>query len=236
MKIILASSSENRAHLLEKMGFAFEVVHPTYEEKINPHVAPAVQAQTFALEKARSVFPQFASEKDVLLMSFDSMIEFEGESIGKPKTKKDAFEMIQKFAGKSQKVVTGIALTGNIKGKKFEKVSLQSTSVRFRSDITNCQIRKYLEFGDWKGKCGAYSILGTGIFFLEPFTGDFQSIVGVPVQLLGKMIRGVTGKSPFSVFCPLSTFPKTPSSTYPSPLSPQSPSPPEKKAAIHPQV
>jgi len=200
MKIVLASSSENRKRLFDRMGFKYEIAHPPFEEVTNKDISPTQQIQEFALEKAKSVFHKFSTLDDVLIMGFDSLIDFEGTSVGKPKTKKDALEMIQSFIGKSQKVSTGMAMVGNWKGKYFEKVALESTKVQFRSDITNCQIRKYLEFEDWKGKCGSYSILGTGIFFLEPFTGDFQNIVGVPIFKLHEMIREITGKSPLSIF------------------------------------
>lgn len=202
MKIILASSSPNREELLRRMGFQFTIAHPTFEEIIDPKVPPQKQIEYFALEKAKSVFPKFSTEKDVLIMGFDSMIDFEGTSVGKPVTKKAAFEMIQSFIGKKQQVSTGIALVGNWKGKYFEKTSIVNSPVKFRPDITNCQIRRYLEFGDWKGKCGAYSILGTGIFFLESIDGDFQNIVGVPVLKMGEMIREVTGKSPVWILEP----------------------------------
>ncbi len=208
MKIILASSSENRQELLARLGILFEVCAPEFEEIIDEKSSPVEQVEKFALEKARSVYRKLVpdsdrgskNEKDVLVMGFDSMIEFEGGSIGKPATKKSAFEMIQKFVGKPQKVISGVAVVGNWKGRYFEKTDFESTSVVFRPDITNCQIHRYLEFGDWKGKCGAYSILGTGIFFLEKIDGDFQNIIGVPVLKLGKMIREITGKSPLWVF------------------------------------
>ncbi|MCF7812736.1 Maf family protein [Candidatus Gracilibacteria bacterium] len=202
MKIILASSSENRKELLHRMGFRFAAVTPDFEEPIQPDMPPQKQIEHFALEKAKSVFPKFSAEENVLILGFDSMIDFEGRSLGKPKTKKAAFEMIQKFIGKSQKVSTGIALIGNWKGEYFEKTTIVDSPVRFRSDITNCQIRRYLEFDDWKGKCGAYSILGTGIFFLESIDGDFQNIIGVPVLKMGEMIREVTGKSPLWILEP----------------------------------
>ncbi len=200
MKIVLASSSENRKRLFDRMGFEYETAYPTFEEVTSKDISPTQQIQEFALEKAKSVLHKFSTLDDVLIMGFDSLIDFEGTSVGKPKTKKDAFEMIQSFIGKSQKVSTGMAMIGNWKGKYFEKVALESTKVQFRSDITNYQIRKYLEFGDWKGKCGSYSILGMGIFFLEPFEGDFQNIVGVPIFKLHEMIREITGKSPLSIF------------------------------------
>ncbi|MCF7918157.1 Maf family protein [Candidatus Gracilibacteria bacterium] len=202
MKIILASSSPNREELLTRMGFQFEVVHPTFEERIDVTVSPEKQIQHFALEKAKSVFQKFSTLDDVMIMGFDSMIDFKGTSVGKPRTKKAAFEMIQSFIGKSQRVSTGIALVGRWEGEYFEKVSVVHSPVKFRSDITDDQIYRYLEFGDWKGKCGAYSILGTGMFFLESIDGDFQNIVGIPVLKMGEMIREVTGKSPVWVMEP----------------------------------
>jgi len=200
MKIILASSSKNRLALFQKLGIDFEVIWPTYEEKINPDLSPQKQVENFALEKARSVYSQFAKKEDIIIIGFDSMIDFEGRSIGKPNTKKEAFEMIQSFVGKSQSIVTGISMVGKYKGTCFEISKMQNTYIKFRTDTTNCLIRKYLAFEDWKGKCGAYSVLGTGIFFLEPIEGDFQNIVGVPIQLMGEMIKSVTGKAPLNIF------------------------------------
>jgi septum formation protein len=202
MKIILASRSPHRQELLSKMGFRFDVVYPCFEEIIHSDIPPQKQVKHFALEKAKSVFSQFSEDKNIIIMGFDSMIDFEGNSLGKPKTKKAAFQMLQSFVGKKQKVSTGIALIGKWKGKYFEKTSLVNSPVYFRSDITNCQIRRYLEFSDWQEKCGAYSILGTGIFFLKSIDGDFQNIVGVPVLRMGEMIREITGKSPVWILEP----------------------------------
>jgi len=200
MKIILASSSENRRQLFERMKFDFEVAHPDCEEILNPSISHGANVESFALEKAQSVYKKYKNEEDILIMGFDSMIWFKDELIGKPKTKKAAFEMLQKFIGHSQQVISGVAILGNNKGKYFEKVGHETTYVKFRSDITNCQLHKYLDFGDWSGKCGAYSILGMGQFLIEEIDGDFQNIVGVPVLSLGKMIQSATGKNPIKVF------------------------------------
>ena len=201
MRIICASSSKNRQALLDKMGILFEVAEPVYDEVIEHGAHPDGQVEVFALEKARSVLPIFEDEEgDFLILGFDSMIHFDGCSIGKPRNKKGAFEMLRSFVGGEQEVVTGVGIVGRCGGKVVEVSAQESTGVVFRSDISNCQIRRYLEFGDWVGKCGAYSILGTGIFFLEKIEGDFQNIVGVPVLRLGELIREVTGKAPVSVF------------------------------------
>lgn len=202
MKIILASTSVNRKELFERLGVRFEMVEPDFEEVLNQKISNRENIQNFALGKALSVYQKLESHatEDFCVLGFDSMVEFEKEVIGKPKSKADAFRMIQRFVGKSQKIVSGIACVGRWKGKYFEKAETESTKIWFKKDTSNCQIRDYLAFDDWQGKCGSYSILGTGTFLLERIEGDFQNIIGVPVIRMGNMIREITGKSPLKVF------------------------------------
>ena len=197
MKIILASTSLNRKNLLEKMNFQFQVIAPDYEEIINHDITPLDQVKEFAVGKAQSVWNDLKSEAgDFIVLGFDSMISFEGGSLGKPKDEADAIRMLSSFIGKQQDIVSGMAVMGRYNGKEFSEVIHESTNVKFRDDVSVEEITKYLEFGDWAGKCGAYSILGTGIWFLEYIDGDFQNIVGVPVLRLGEIIKKVTGKRP----------------------------------------
>lgn len=206
MKLILGSSSPNRKEMLDRMGLQYEVVLPDYEEVIDESASTVDQVQVFAEGKGQSVYKKVQSAKhkaqsdeDFLILAFDSMIACEGRTIGKAYTKKQAFEDIQSFVGKEQQVVTGMAVLGRWKGQYVEKVVYTSTTVRFRSDITNCQIRAYLEAEDWSGKCGSYSILGAGVFLLDSIDGDFQNIVGIPVIQMGHTIREITGKGIYSV-------------------------------------
>ncbi len=203
MKIILASTSPNRKALLDRMSFEYKISVPDFEEIVDEQFSNKQNIKNFAVGKAKSVYPKFEKEKNILIFGFDSMIEIGDIIIGKPTTKKSAFEMIQSFIGKTQKVTTGISVIGNFKGKYFEKTDIVSTTVKFKKNITNCQIRKYLEFGDWSGKCGAYSILGMGQFFIEKIDGDFQNIIGIPVLKMGEIIEEITGKNPITIFEPI---------------------------------
>jgi len=203
MRIILASTSENRRNLLDKMGFKYEIMPPDYEEIIDPSTTPEGQIKEFALGKAQSVWDQLKSEPgDILVLGFDSMICFQGGSIGKPKDENDALKMLMSFVGHEQQIMSGMAVLGRFNGQEFKEVIHESTSVKFRTDITESEIKKYLEFGDWSGKCGAYSILGTGIWFLEYIDGDFQNIVGVPVLKLGEIMKKITGEAPVENLLP----------------------------------
>lgn len=207
MKLILASTSPNRRELFDRMGVEYQAVAPDYEENIDKHSEPFQQVQMFAWGKAESVQKRVLSGEialitstqpptsDYLVMGFDSMIEFEGGSVGKAEDQTEAKEFLQSFVGKPQQIVTGFALLGRYKGKDFSLTDYQSTPVKFRKNITDVEIDHYLNFGDWQGKCGAYSILGPGVLFLEELNGDFQNIIGVPVIKIGQRLHEEFGVS-----------------------------------------
>ncbi len=202
MKIILASSSPNRKALLDKLNFQYATHAPTFEEVIDTQLSNHDNIKAFAKGKALSVYSKYKQELNILILGFDSMIEIDGKILGKAHSEEEAFNMIKNFVGKKQKVTSGISLVGNFEGNYFEKTDLQSTTVQFRSDITDYQIKAYLAFNDWSGKCGAYSILGMGQFLLEEVQGDFQNIIGVPVLKMGAMIQEITKKNPLELFLP----------------------------------
>ncbi len=198
MKLILASSSPNRKELLDRLGLKYEIINPDYEELINGEISPVEQVCEFAYGKAKSVkeiFLKNNSDEDYLIMGFDSMIEFEGKSLGKAHSDLEAENMIKQFRGNSQRVVSGFSLLGRYEGKDFEITDFEATEVLFRKNISDEEIKNYINFGDWKGKCGSYSILGPGIFFLENINGDFQNIVGIPLIKINKKIVKVLKKS-----------------------------------------
>jgi len=204
MKIILASSSPTRRYMLKKMGVDFVIEKPDCEETIEKNESMESQVKRLAKEKARSVYSRFEKEKDVLILGFDSLVEVDNLILGKPKTKKEAFEMFQKFGGKKVGTFTGMTIAGNVKGKYVEKTIVEKSWLVFRDDITNCQIRSFLDFNQWQGKAGGITIEGIGAFLLADIKGDYQNVLGIPVIKMGEVMRELTGQSPFSIFnCPL---------------------------------
>lgn len=201
MKLILTSTSPNRRELFDRMGIAYQAIAPDYEEIIDPTQPPFTQVEAFALGKAQSVLDQVRAEfeqssnSDFMIIGFDSMIEFQGQSLGKARSYEEAKVMLQTFVGQSQQIVSGFAVLGQYQGKPFKIIDHQTTKAQFRNDVTPEEIEHYLSFGDWQGKCGAYSILGPGILFLDFIDGDFQNIVGVPVMKIGHKITQQLGVS-----------------------------------------
>jgi septum formation protein len=200
MKIILASSSSTRQDMLKKMGINFEVQKPNCEEIVENSASMEEEVKRFAKQKALSVYEKYEQEKDVLILAFDSLVEVENEILGKPKSKKKAFEMFQKYRGKKVGTFTGMTVMGNVNGKYVEKTIVEKSWLLFRSDTTNCQIRSFLEFDQWQGKAGGITIEGIGAFLLEGIKGDYQNVLGIPVIRLGEVVRELTGKAPVKVF------------------------------------
>jgi len=186
--------------MLTKMGIDFKIMKPKCEEIVEKSESMEVSVKRLAKEKAVSVYKKCDQEKDVLILGFDSLVEVENHILGKPKTKKAAFEMFQKYVGKKVGTFTGMTVAGNVNGKYVEKTIVEKSWLVFRSDITNCQIRSFLDFDQWQGKAGGITIEGIGAFLLADIKGDYQNVLGVPVIRMGEVIRELTGKSPFSIF------------------------------------
>lgn len=188
--------------MFDRLGFEYEIQHPDFEEREQPGLSPEKQIEGFAYGKAKSVFDTLKTNDDVLILGFDTVIDFNGKIVGKQKTKKQAFETIQSYLGHSMDFISGVAIMGYWKGKKVEKVFHEKSSISFRSDVTNCQIRAYLDFGDWKEKGGGFSVNGPAVFMMHDMGGDFHNIVGVPIRALGRAIEEITGKRIFTVLKP----------------------------------
>src|SRR5258708_38268773 len=96
--IRLASGSPRRRALLALLGAPFEVAPADVDERT---------AARPALAKAEAV----ARRGDVTLAA-DTMIELEGERIGKPEGPAGAVAMLQRLAGRTHVVRTEVALIG----------------------------------------------------------------------------------------------------------------------------
>lgn len=202
MKIVLGSSSKNRAELFNRLGIAYTVSVPNYEEVIIENEDCSVQVERFAEGKALSIIDKYDGLKNCLVLGFDSMISVDGKSIGKAPNREAMIEMLLSFAGKQQEVITGVCIIGWVDGKPVKEVFSVASIAHFRADITREQLEKYAQFGDWSGKCGAWSVMGTGLFFIEKIEGSFQNIVGVPVMKIRTEIERMTNKSIFDVVEP----------------------------------
>src|SRR3990167_4608974 len=106
MQLILASTSPRRRELLALLGIPFEIVAPDFEEVPQPGRSPRQQVEHFAREKARSIA---IVRPTALVLGSDTVIELDGQMLGKPSDLADARAMLTRLAGRPHDVHTAVA-------------------------------------------------------------------------------------------------------------------------------
>ncbi|MBB3907197.1 septum formation inhibitor Maf [Anoxybacillus sp. UARK-01] len=174
MKLILASSSPRRKQLLNMAGLHFDILASEIDEHIQANQTPEEMVQSLAYQKAKEVQRK---HPDAYVIGADTIVVHEGQALGKPKTKQEAFEMLNRLSGQTHEVFTGVAILSPEK----ETVFAERTAVTFW-DMTKEEIWEYIETGEPMDKAGAYGIQGKGALFVKQIVGDYFSVVGLPLS------------------------------------------------------
>jgi septum formation protein len=187
MPLVLASASPRRQELLRAAGIEFSI-EPSHIAEIQIENETARDfAERMAREKARAVF---RNDGNQVVLGADTVVVIDGRTLGKPETETKAAEMLRLLSGRRHEVITGVCLLG----VKFEDVRSESTAVYF-SKLSEEDIRGYARSGEPMDKAGAYAIQGAASRWVEKIEGDYSNVVGLPVELVLRMLRenGITG-------------------------------------------
>lgn len=184
MQLILASTSPRRRELLALLGISFEIVAPDFEEVPQPGWSPMQQVEHFAREKARSIA---IARPTVLVLGSDTVIELDGQMLGKPVDLADARAMLMRLAGRPHYVHTAVALCRKL--PHHEAVAIETATVQMKA-YDAAAIERYLATQEPMGKAGAYSIQGMGGELIQTISGDFLGIVGLPLRTVGILLAG----------------------------------------------
>ena len=178
-RLVLASASPRRAEILSRLGIEFSVRPPDLDETVRPGELPAVAARRLAVEKARSV----AMRPGELVLAADTIVALGDETLGKPAGEAEAIEMLHRLAGRDHHVFTGLALRSD----EHIRSGVERTRVRFRA-LARSECSEYVATGEPADKAGAYGIQGRGSALVDGIEGDFFNVMGLPVQLLLRLL------------------------------------------------
>lgn len=171
MNVVLASGSPQRSEILRKLGIEFEVVVPGVEELIGGE--PELEVLENARRKARAV------ERDGMVIACDTDVAIDGRALGKPEDEADARRYLELLSGRAHEVLSGLVVLAD--GE--ERSGLERTTVVFK-DLSEAEKRRYVEFGEWRGRSGGYAIQTLGSTLVERLEGSVSNVVGLPVGLL----------------------------------------------------
>jgi septum formation protein len=123
MKIILASQSPRRKELLEKIDRVFTVEPSHYDEQLDVTRPTEEVARELALGKARDVARRFP---EAIVIGADTIVEIDGEQLGKPHDEEEAVAMLRRLRGRSHHVVTGVAVVAHGQRSMWQLIRQQS--------------------------------------------------------------------------------------------------------------
>lgn len=187
MRYVLASASERRKELLQRIVKDFDILVSNFdEEKVIYNKDIEAYVIELAYGKAKDVLSKVA--EDSVIIAADTIVVHNGEILGKPKSPEDAFRMLKLLSGNVHRVYSAVVVINNL-NKRIEKECL-FTEVKF-SELTEKEIMEYIKTGEPLDKAGAYGIQGLGGLFVEKINGCYYNVVGLPLNLLNKMIKKV---------------------------------------------
>lgn len=187
--IVLASKSADRTRLLENIKLPFEVYITNVDEnKYKTRFSNPIElVKQLAKAKALKAKDSLSKEgKKVIIIAADTVVELNGEIIGKAKNEDNAFHILKKLAGKVHNLITGFAITETNNSKLI--VEYDSTSVKF-INLLDQEIWSYIKSGEWKGKAGAYSIREKASLFIEEIQGSSSNVIGLPMHKIYNILK-----------------------------------------------
>lgn len=183
VSFILASASPRRRELLIKAGYKFKVIPPEIDESAFEGTESRKYAEQLALVKAKNVAEK---SPESLVVGADTVVDFQGEIIGKPANAEEAVVITRKLFSRPHKVITGVAIVRVSDG--VEIVKSETTTV-YPKPLTDKQVAEHIKGGSWEGKAGAYAIQEGGDAFIERIEGSFTNVMGLPMELLEQMME-----------------------------------------------
>jgi septum formation protein len=193
IRFILASASPARYETLLRAGVVPEVLLSNFDESSVQGLPPAQLAQALANSKANLVWKELTREAlvagelpgEALVLGCDSLLELDGEAMGKPSSYDDSIARWRHMRGRKGILHTGHCLIDCVAERIV--VATVSTTVQF-SDITDEEIEVYCSSGEPSNVAGAFTIDGFGGWFIDGITGDHHNVVGLSLPVLRRLL------------------------------------------------
>lgn len=181
VRIVLASASPRRQHLLAEAGCQV-VCHPSGSDELeDDSLAPSALALENAWRKARAVAPLFPGDT---VLAADTVVAMDGRFFGKPADSEDAFRMLSELVGKTHEVVTGVAL---VLPEGRETSFAESSRVSFLP-LTPAAIRDYLASIHPLDKAGSYAAQDDNGRIISRIEGSITNVIGLPMERLREVL------------------------------------------------
>lgn len=193
-EIILASSSQTRKDLMDRLGLVYRCVSPEIDESPRGEIHADDLAKRLAFEKAKVISNQFPN---AIVLGSDQVAWREGAPdifIGKPLTVENAIKQLQ--ANSDHFVYFSTALSVQQQSTDFEHTIVEHYKVKFRT-LSLLEIERYVERDQPLHCAGSFKCESLGISLFEQMIGQDQTtLMGMPMIQLCRILREFKIKIP----------------------------------------
>jgi septum formation protein len=184
-KLILASRSPRRADILRRENMEFVVKIPPDVEGGEASSDPAQHVLSLSRRKAACIAEEV---ENAIVLGADTIVVLDGEILGKPQDRENAFSILKKLSGRTHRVYTGVTLVNKYNGKVVSDYDV--TEVKF-NQLDEEKIWAYIDTKEPMDKAGAYGIQGMGGFLVESIQGSLDNVIGLPTGKLKEMLAEI---------------------------------------------
>ena len=179
--LVLASRSPRRADLLTQLGVPFVVDSADIDESPLPGESPQAMVTRLATAKCLAVASRYPSEFAIL--GADTTVDLDGEIFGTPTDLDHARRMLERLAGRTHRVHTAVCVSH----AGTHRTELDTASVTMHP-IEPPRLERYLATGESLDKAGGYAVQGQAGPFVERVTGQLTTVVGLPVEVVERLL------------------------------------------------
>ncbi|WP_210650401.1 nucleoside triphosphate pyrophosphatase [Nocardioides sp. SYSU D00065] len=183
--LVLASASPARLATLRAAGLDPIVIVSGVDESRLTGLPPAELALQLAELKCAAVAGRDEVPADALVLGCDSVLELDGEALGKPGDPAEATRRWLTMRGRLGVLHSGHCLRDVASGRVAAATG--STTVHF-ADVDDAEIEAYVATGEPLHVAGAFTIDGIGGAFVTRIEGDHHNVVGVSLPLLRELV------------------------------------------------
>lgn len=184
MKLVMASTSPFRKHLLDRLGLAYETDSPDIDESPLPDETIDAMVIRLAIGKARAVAMR---HPQALIIGSDQSAELAGHKLTKPGGYDNAFRQLQAASGQRVVFHAGLCLLNSSSGQT--QTACVPYTVVFRA-LNDAQIDAYLKREQPWNCAGSFKSEALGIALFERFEGDDpNALIGLPLIKLVAMLE-----------------------------------------------
>jgi septum formation protein len=192
--VYLASKSPRRRELLKQIGVQYELLlirdqppaRLDIDEAVLPEELPRAYVERIVKVKSDAGMRIMRARRLPVrpILTADTTVALGDEIFGKPANPEEARAMLGKLSGQTHQVLTAVAVTFD-----FDTHQMLSTSYVTFAPLSEADIKRYLDSGEWKDKAGGYAVQGIAAKFVAKISGSYSGVMGLPLHETTLLLR-----------------------------------------------